>query len=230
MSDFKRKFVTGAVAEIGERQVRVQLSSGDVDRQGDIVEQRGAVLNNYARNPIVLWQHDPSCPIGTASDIRYSTSGNLTALVEFAAPGKSSRADEICGLVKSGVVSCVSIGFMPLDETPMDSRDPYGPQRIKSWELLEISFVSIPANPAAGVIQRRFQPGRLRAKPAAAAPAVDRMPRVADYPTSTHYLAAVRAWEQRRLCAAIEGMRPDPNGPAAKAARRRTVEALEPRD
>lgn len=150
----KRKFLAADVESVGERQVRVILSTAALDRTGEVVEQAGLQLDNYKANPIWLWQHDPRMPVGNAVEIGLNAKGQLEALVEFAPPGISAKADEICGLVKAGVVRGVSLGFDPIEEEPMDPRKPKGPQHVTRAELLEGSFVSIPANPEAAVTVR----------------------------------------------------------------------------
>jgi phage head maturation protease len=59
-------------------------------------------------------------------------------------------ADEYCALAKSGVIKAVSVGFIPIVREPL--RD--GSFRFTKWELLELSLVSVPANPNALVIER----------------------------------------------------------------------------
>ena len=76
--------------------------------------------------------------------------GRLEALGEFAPEGVRELADEYCALAKSGVIKAVSVGFIPLSYEPL--RD--GGRRFTSWELLELSLVSVPANPTAFVIER----------------------------------------------------------------------------
>lgn len=145
-----RKVFGAAATELGPRRVRVQCSSGAVDRTGEIVEQAGV---SYAASLPVLWNHDPAMPIGRAYPAR-DGSGNLCAEVEFAPEGVSPKADEICGLVKAGVVDTVSIGFDPMDMEPMNPAKPKGPQKYMKAEWLELSFVSVPANRDAQVTER----------------------------------------------------------------------------
>ena len=38
------------------------ISTESVDRQGDIVRATGGKLENYLKNPVVLWAHDYSKP------------------------------------------------------------------------------------------------------------------------------------------------------------------------
>lgn len=152
----KKKAFAAAVTELGDRQVRVICSTGDLDRSGEQVVQSGIDLSAYKTNPIVLWAHDPTQPIGRASNVAV-IDGNLTAEVEFAPPGISPKADEICGLVKSAFINTVSIGFDPLQSEPMDPKKPKGPERYLSIDLMELSFVSIPANKGALVVQRAMR-------------------------------------------------------------------------
>ncbi len=150
----RRKSHIAKAEALGERQVRVICSTPDVDRMGDVVVQDGIDLSAYIENPIVLWQHDPAHPIGRASNIGLR-GGVLTADVDFAPAGISATADEVCGLTKAGVINTVSIGFQPIESAPMDPSKPRGAQRFVKSELMEFSFVSIPANTGAAVIARQ---------------------------------------------------------------------------
>ena len=130
-------------------------SSGNVDMMGDEVVQAGADLSVYKRNPIVLFSHNPEHPVGTAKDLKM-VDGCWTAEIEFAPAGLSHKADEVCALVKSGVLKSVSIGFDPTDAEPINPSKPRGPQRYKRWILCEISVVAIPANNDAVVTEKSY--------------------------------------------------------------------------
>ena len=147
----KRKYVSAATmadATLGDRQIRVVASTAARDRVKDIMVAAGCDLSNYASNPIVLAQHDPDHPIGTA---KVSIVGDrVEALIEFAPLGASRKADEYCALAKAGVIGTVSVGFNPLKVEPIKG----GGNRIETWELLELSLVSVPCNPEAVVTQR----------------------------------------------------------------------------
>ncbi len=152
----QRKAYGAKVEAVGDRQVRVICSTEDIDRAGEIVVQSGIDVSNYQKNPIVLWQHDVNMPVGRA-DIGIMD-GKVSALVDFAPAGVSAKADEICGLVKSGIINGVSIGFNPIETAPMDPGNPKkGPQKYLRCELAEFSFVSVPANPNALVIERQHK-------------------------------------------------------------------------
>lgn len=150
-----RKAYGAKIEAIGERQARVICSTEEVDRAGEVVVQNGIDLTGFKANPIVLWQHNVDQPIAKATEIGPSD-GKLMAMVEFPPAGISPKADEICGLVKSGVINAVSIGFNPLETEPMDKGNPKkGPQKYLACELAEFSFVSVPANKNALVVERQ---------------------------------------------------------------------------
>ena len=113
------------------------------------MEPSGCQLDEFHRNPIMLAQHDPNQPIGTWPSIQVKN-GRLEALGEFAPEGVSELADEYCALTKAGVVNAVSVGFISLAREPLRE----GGWRFTQWELIELSLVSVPANPNALVIER----------------------------------------------------------------------------
>ena len=182
-------FASASPTEIGPRTIRVQASSGQVDRSGEIVNQAG--LHWSGSSVPCLWQHAPELPVGRA--VPFFESGNLCATIEFAPPGISELVDEICALTKAGTITGVSIGFAP-DEggvEPMDASRPRGPLRYLSAELLEISLVSVAANPSASVVRRALKGGRWQG--AASVPAV---PCLSNFATAPAYQRAVEAFRK----------------------------------
>src|SRR5215472_12687881 len=102
----------GAATEIGEREVGVIASTPTLGRDGIVVEPAGIDLANYLRNPIVLFNHSPDSPVGTTVALGIDKA-DLAARVRFAPAGASELADQVCSLVKAGVIQGVSIGFDP---------------------------------------------------------------------------------------------------------------------
>lgn len=153
------KYVSAAVLkseELGDRQIRVVASTPTPDRAKDIMRPDGCILENYRVNPVVLANHNPEHPIGTAQvEIK---NGRVEALITFLDKGGSVKADEWCALAKAGVVNTVSVGFEPIEAEPRKG----GGFDIRKWELLELSLVPVPCNPEAVVFQRS-----LHATPAA---------------------------------------------------------------
>ncbi|MBK3776184.1 hypothetical protein GAY31_18840 [Azospirillum brasilense] len=152
-----------AVVELqAGRRIRVIASTAREDREGDIIEVTGWDLTAFRRNPVVLFNHDPSKPIGRCVDIGVMN-GRLEATVEFPPAGTSPLADEVHGLVRHGAVSALSVGFLPLETKPIPSGRGL---RIAKAELLELSLVSVPANPDCVVIQREARGLEPKATPA----------------------------------------------------------------
>jgi HK97 family phage prohead protease/HK97 family phage major capsid protein len=132
----------------GDGSLEFVLSDETVDRYGDIIVAAGWVLTNFKKNPIALFGHSSSFPIGTWSNIRVEGS-KLIAKLTLAKRGTSARIDELIGLVEQGVLRAVSVGFSPIKSEPLNPERPYGPQKYTKQELLETALVSVPANPAA---------------------------------------------------------------------------------
>jgi len=129
-------------------------STEAVDRYGDIIRVKGWKLANYMKNPVFLWGHRSSDPpIGRS--VRVWTETNPPALVhdiQFATKDVYPFADTIYKLYKGKFLNATSVGFMPLSEpTPAydEEGNLTGGQEFTNQELLELSAVSIPANPEA---------------------------------------------------------------------------------
>jgi HK97 family phage prohead protease len=135
-------------ASLGERQIRIVVSDATADRVGDVMVPTGCDWTGFRGNPIVLAQHNPDHPVGTAQ-IK-ARNGRIEALIDFAPKGITAKADEYCALYKAGVMTAASVGFDPIESVPIDG----GGRRYDKWTLLEISLVSVPANPSATVIER----------------------------------------------------------------------------
>lgn len=143
------------------RQVRVICSTDSVDRMGDVIVQSGIDLTNYRRNSVVLWGHDPNKPVARAIDIGVRNN-RLEATVQFPPEGDDEDSDWVYGKIKSGLVNATSVGFIPRNAEPIDPKQPWSGYKFTESELLEFSFVSIPANQDALIIGRSIIRGALR--------------------------------------------------------------------
>ena len=143
-----RQWLTGrqmGAEEVAGNALTFVVSSGDVDRHGDVVSPEGWRLDAYRANPVVLWAHDYRRPaIGRARSV-WSDGRALLARVEFA---PTAFAREVEALYRSGYQQGVSVGFRPLRfEERRDARTgDYLGIRFLEQELLEISAVPVPAN------------------------------------------------------------------------------------
>lgn len=148
------RFLDTQTTVLGPLRVEAVAGTSDMARDGHRVLMSGMDFSTFMRSGIILWGHDPDQPVGVPFSCRVDTAGNLRLTVDFAPEGTSERADEVRRLVKSGVVRNLSIGFSPVEAEPLDPRNPRGGQLIKRSELLEVSFVSVPADAGAIVTAR----------------------------------------------------------------------------
>lgn len=119
----------------------------EVDRQGDIVEPRGAEFDL----PIpFLWQHNSAQPIGQVTKAKVSKDG-IDVEVQLAKtdePGTlKDRLDEAWQSIKLKLVRGLSIGFQALEFSRMED----GGLRYLRWSWLELSAVTIAANASASI-------------------------------------------------------------------------------
>ncbi len=193
-----RQAVATSLRQLGDDQVEVILSTRALARDGHILEPQGCLLDDYKKNPIVLFSHDPKLPVGTASAITVNTD-KIVAKITFAPVGVSAIADEVRGLVKSGVIRSLSVGFDQLDGTPIDPQRPRGGQHITRWLLLEASFVAIPADTGSVVTARAHRSNNDMKQIIRASEAISEAQR--------HHFDLRRALEKEQLGRAMEAHR-----------------------
>lgn len=129
------------------------------DRDGDVISTQGWQLENYRKNPVVLFAHKyDSPPIAKALEVGVSQ-GRLMFRAQFASRKEYPFADTIYKLYRGGYLRSFSVGFIP--RLWEDIRGLKG-RLFKEQELVEISAVPIPTNPQAlieaqkkGLITRR---------------------------------------------------------------------------
>jgi HK97 family phage prohead protease len=144
---------TASVTLADQRLVTVICSTGEPDRMGDVIVQNGIDLTAYRKNPVVLWGHSADVPIAKAIEIDVKN-GKLQATVQFPPEGDDEDADWVYGKIKAGIVNATSVGFIPKDYEPLDPKQPWGGFKFVKSELLEFSFVSIPANSGCLIVGR----------------------------------------------------------------------------
>jgi HK97 family phage prohead protease len=148
----ERRVVAFDVKDIGE-------SDGTFEGYGSVF----GVLDSYAdivaagafkrtlreakaakRMPALLWQHDPSAPIGVYTDMREDDTGLYVKgqLLD------TSLGSDAYKLLKAGALSGLSIGFQTV-KSSMDEES--GIRTLTEIKLWEVSLVTFPANGAARV-------------------------------------------------------------------------------
>lgn len=121
------------------------LSSGAVDRHGEVIDQNGWKLENYLKNPVVLWGHDQSqFPIGKMEELEVKD-GKLQGYVKFAynENPQAAIAFELCA---GEFLNAGSVGFMNMKWMYDEANDML---TLLENELYEFSIVNVPANPDA---------------------------------------------------------------------------------
>ena len=127
----------------GSVTIKGMASTSDFDRAGDTIIPEAWTkggLEGFKRNPIILFNHDYSRPIGRAKSVTVTDTGlEIEATISKAEP-------QIVQLIKDGVLGTFSVGFRVKDADYIPETDGL---KIKEAELFETSVVSIPCNGAA---------------------------------------------------------------------------------
>lgn len=135
-------YTKAQVSEKSEDSFTAVASSEAEDRQGERVLQSGWQLKNFKDNPILLFMHDHTKPIGKATRVWIDKMSNRLMF-----KGVISTATDVGRAAKQlmdeGILNSFSVGFRPLE---MDGNV------ISKSELYEISLVTVPANPEARLV------------------------------------------------------------------------------
>jgi HK97 family phage prohead protease len=136
------------------RTVRVVASSGEVDRYGDTIDPNGWMLENFKKNPVILFAHDQhSLPVGKATEVSVA-GGNLEIEIEFVPKEVYDFAGTVERMVRLGFLNAVSVGFQPKAYVFNEER---GGIDFKEQDLLELSVVPVPALSSALVIGKGME-------------------------------------------------------------------------
>lgn len=136
--------IKAQITEKAEDSFTAVASSEVEDRQGEVVEQSGWDLKNFKKNPILLYMHDHTKPLGKATRVWLDKTGSkpilkFKGIISTATDyGKAAKQ-----LMEEGILNSFSVGFRPLE---IDGNI------ITKAELFEISLVSVPANPEARLL------------------------------------------------------------------------------
>lgn len=134
------------------RTVNIAVSSElPVDRSFGkevLVHEGGAIDMEFlasGRAPLLL-DHDMEKQIGVIESVELSGDRKLRAKVRF---GRSALAEEVFQDVVDGIRSNISVGYrINKMERSTTNKDEY---LVRSWSPMEVSVVSIPADPSVGV-------------------------------------------------------------------------------
>ncbi len=131
-----------------KRTVDFVASTGVVDAHDEVVDQGTWHLDDYLKNPVVLFAHQSrELPIGQSIDVGI-LDGKLQARILFATGEMNPKAEQVFQLVKAKFLRAVSVGFIPKSYR-YEMRE-----GVEVWVwadciLKEISVTPVPANPEA---------------------------------------------------------------------------------
>lgn len=113
-----------------------------VDRIKERIDPTGWSLENYKKNPIILFDHGKDAnfgylPIGKAAKIEATKEGLFTRAI--ISKSKNDKISVVRDLVEEGILKTFSVGFDPKDSTKDGDS-----HVITKSELIEISVVPIP--------------------------------------------------------------------------------------
>jgi 8-oxo-dGTP pyrophosphatase MutT (NUDIX family) len=147
-------------------------STNEVDRHGTRLLPRGCQHINFDKNPVFLWNHNkdglPDDVIGRVLSLDI-TDSEVIATIEFLTErpdgSRRERAWQCWQDVLAGILKAVSVGFVPLAESPTfkspEESAKYlaggGIIDVTQWDLCELSLCPIGSNPDA--LQVRRLPG-----------------------------------------------------------------------
>ena len=161
------------VKALEEGKFEVTASTGQEDRLGDTINPEGWELRNFRKNPVMLWAHDNFAPPIARATRVWIEDKKLRLKGEFA---PTPFAQELRVLVEGGFLNAVSVGFIPLLEDEkgmieiegkmyrhaegeeiksMEEKKLHGGMRFEKQELLEVSWVAVPALASALVTARK---------------------------------------------------------------------------
>ena len=152
-----RKHAIEAVEKVNDRTLAFTISTAALDRDQDTIAVAGWQLDNFQRNPVVLWSHRADeLPIGKAVDFGRDER-RLFSAVEFLPGGygaASDLADVVYRMARNGYLSATSVGFRPLKwdftDDPERGGDGWFPGiDFHEQELVELSICTVPSNPEA---------------------------------------------------------------------------------
>ena len=112
------------------------------DRSGDVITAHAWAkgVENFRRNPVLLYQHKHDCPIGKVNSIKVDKKG---IFVEASVSEAAEKTQGVQTLIKDGALKSFSVGFRVKDGN-YDRED--DTMTITDVELLEVSVVSVPCN------------------------------------------------------------------------------------
>lgn len=158
------------------RILRFKASTESEDRDLDIIRADGWKIDTYKTNPIILYMHQRALPAVArcvnifidklnkqlVMDVKFPTLEELSSSIEHV-HDHAKFSDMLYNMYVNGYMSTVSVGFMGIKFSRRTDQ-PDVPEYARGilfeeQELLELSLVTIPANPEAQMVRSAMAKG-----------------------------------------------------------------------
>lgn len=149
-------FTKAVTTEKGDLELVGYASTWVKDRDGERIDPHAfddTIETYLSKNPIVLWQHNHDCPLGTITAAEVDENGlKVTAIIPKPSEGEAAWAHTAYNKIAAGIVKTFSIGGYferelrpPVDGGMFDYE--LMDVVIVRVDLYETSCVSVPSNP-----------------------------------------------------------------------------------
>lgn len=138
-----------AVSKAENGRMRFLVTSGALDRDGEVLDPAGMITDTFQGNPVMLWCHDLYLPAIGNWPVLERTAAGWEAEGAFVPAEISPFADQIRKQYEAGFLKAVSIRFRPIEWVSGKLEVDGYYTKFTKFELLEISAVNVPSNPEA---------------------------------------------------------------------------------
>ena len=157
MNTYEQRRVSVSRSSDGTRTTAV-VNAKSIDRHGTLIDPAGVDIDNYKRNPVVLINHDMSLLAATAT-VTKQDDRIILHVDDDAWDLEDEQIARYHRKIKKGLMKTMSIGFRPdmdsLEERTTEDGQQY--MYIGRSEMIEGSFVTIPSNTDAEVLERQLE-------------------------------------------------------------------------
>lgn len=143
-----RKVFDVEVVRTEGQPLRIAITSEAVDRDQDTIALGGWKLDEYRKNPVVLWMHDRWAPPIARSKREWIEGGKMWSEPEFTPADLNPFGHMIGEMVRQGFVNGASVGFKPIKYVFNEER---GGVDFLEQEMREYSMCTIQSNTEAMV-------------------------------------------------------------------------------
>jgi len=142
------EIMTRKSSQDGALEIEGYASTDALDRDGERVDISSMDISEFLDNPVLLYQHDTSKPIGRVVQLEKvpdPEDGDKQRLwVKAVISSETSLGQEVINLIKAGILRAFSIGGKAAQKVRQA-----GAIVLRGLKLFELSIVSVPANPEA---------------------------------------------------------------------------------